>query len=378
MPLWHVAAHVVVDVTTSSRVRLGWEVPDDRWAEYTAKVEDEWGESSPYQGIQIEVSWREYRDIHPLEDHANRLLEAAGLSRETDEKNNLSGLPSLAGTESNRRYVRVHEDVKQEMEQYAAAHNLSKHEVLRGVIAWYLGGSVEERVIEKLDRVVPEAERAFAEVTGDDSDAVEDLNHTERLTRKIARSLGDNFRKDNLENAIDSETTGTKHYHEKFTQRVVEYKNVKRWETDEGPDHFLTPETWKTRQTREIEFELGAGHDTPPPPFTPDEFKFAAGRVGIDTSPNNQQTVYEYRDRLLDSIGFEWSDETEKFEPVDYSDGETESKPNLNERDEEEVSNADKSDPYPDADTESTTATRRMEELEQATQVRADGGDSEE
>ncbi|EMA04286.1 hypothetical protein SAMN05443574_13511 [Haloarcula vallismortis] len=369
MPVWHVAAHGVVGVTTSSRVKLGWEVPDDRWAEFTEKVEEEWGESRLYAGVQIEQSWREYRDVHPLEDHANRLLEAAGLSRETDEKKNLPGVPSLADTESSRQFVRVHEDVKQEMEQYAAAHGLSKHEVLRGVIAWYLGGSREERLVEKFDRVVPEAERAFAEATDDGPETADGLSKSERVTRKIARSLGDSFSENDLEDAIDAETTGTDYYHDEYTPRVVEYKGVKRWEKGSGPDIFLPPETWRAKQTTEIVSELGGDYETPPPAFTRQEFAQAADRAGIEVSPENRETVNEYKDRVLDRIEFAWSEETEQFEPVDDPDAETGSAPPT-----DDVEATDDGDVDADADTEPVTVTDRMDDLEGATQIRADGG----
>jgi len=368
VPVWHVATHGVVGVTSSSRVRLGWEVPDDRWSEFTEKVEEEWGDSHLYAGIQIEESWREYRDVHPLEDHANRLLEAAGLSRETDEKKNLPGVPPLASTESSRRYVRVHEDVKHEMEQYAAANGLSKHEVLRGVIAWYLGGSREERLVEKLDRVVPEAERAFAEATDDGPETADGLSKSERVTRKIARSLGDSFSEKDLASAIDAETTGTDYYHDEYAPRVVEYKGVKRWETDTGPDIFLPPDVWTAKQTTEIVSELGGDYETPPPAFTRQEFAQAADRAGIEVSDENRETVNEYKDRVLDRIEFAWSDETEQFEPVDDLDTETESH-SEGEDDVEEPADGDA-----DPDAEPVTVSDQLAELEAAKEVRADGG----
>jgi hypothetical protein len=306
----------VVGVSSSSRVKLGWEVPDAQWSGFTEKVEEEWGEARLYAGIQIEESWREYRDIHPLEDHANRLLEAAGLSRETGEEKNLPGVPPLANTESSRQFVRVQEDVKQEMEQYAAAHGLSKHEVLRGVIAWYLDGGREERLLEKFDRVVPEAERVFAEATDDGPDTADGLSKSERVTRQIARSLGDSFSEADLVNAIDAETTGTDYYHDEYAPRVVDYKGVKRWERENGPDVFLTPEAWTAKQTTEIVSELGGDYETNPPAFTREEFARAADRAGLEVSPENRETVNEYKDRVLERLEFEWSDETEKFEPL--------------------------------------------------------------
>ncbi len=373
MPVCHVAAHEVVGVTTSSRVKLGWEVPDDRWAEYIAKVEEEWGESRLYAGIQIEESWREYRDIHALEDYANRLLEAAGLSCETNGNKNPTEVPSLANTESSRQFVRVHEDVKQEMEQYASANRFSKHEVLRGVIAWYLGGSREERLVEKFERVVPEAEKAFAEATDDGSDTADTLSHTERVTRKIARSLGPSFSEDDLEDAIDAETTGTSHFHNKYTPRVVEYKDVKRWERDNAQDVFFPPNTWKSKKTTEIVSELGGDYETPPPAFDSEEFVRAAHRAGIEVSSENRIVVNEYKDRILNRFEFAWSERTEQFEPVDGSDVEAESKLNTDER-------GDVVDVYEDGAASTLnreSVTERMDELEGATQVRADGGDSD-
>lgn len=364
-------------MTTSSRVKLGWEVPNDRWAEYTAKVEEKWGETRLYAGVQIEESWREYRDIHPLEEQINQLLEAAGLSCETDEKNNLSGVLSLADTESSRRYVRVHEEVKREMKQYAAANNRPKHEVLRGVIAWYLGGSVEERLIEKFDRVVPEVERAFAEATDDGPETSDGLSKSERVTRKIARSLSDSFFEDDLEEAIDANTSGSDYYHREYKSRVVKYKGVKRWETDDNPDIFLPPEIWKKKKTRSIISNLGGDLKTLPPAFTKDEFAEAAKDAGIEVDMENWETVNEYRKRVLKYIEFAWSDETEQFEPVDDWDAEAELNPVAAEEDEVEACDVGDSDVDTSANSESVTVSDQMEKLEDATKVRADGGDGE-
>ena len=364
-------------MTTSSRVKLGWEVPNDRWAEYTDKVEAKWGDTRLYAGIQIEESWREYRDIHPLESYTNRLLEVAGLSREADGKNNLPGIPSLADTKSSRQYVRVHEDVKHGMEQYAAANGLSKHEVLRGVIAWYLGGSTEERLIDKLERIVPEAERAFAEVTDDGPNTPDGLSKSERVTRKIARSLSDRFFEDDLETAIDAKTSGSDYYHREYKSRVVKYKGVKRWETDNNPDVFLPPEMWKTKKTKSIIFNLGGDIKTLPPAFTKDEFAEAAEGAGIEVNMENWESVNEYKKRVLKYIEFGWSDETEQFEPVDDWDAETELNPVAAEMDDVESYDVGDSDVDTDADTESATVSDRMDKLEDATKVRTDGSDGE-
>lgn len=352
-------------MTTSSRVKLGWEVPNDRWAEYTAKVEEKWGETRLYAGVQIEESWREYRDVHALESYANRLLEAAGLSHEVDGKNNFPSVPSLADTESSRQFVRVHEDVKHGMEQYAAANDLSKHEVLRGVIAWYLGGTREERLIKKLERVVPEAERSFAQDTDDGSDIANGLPKTERTTREIARSLGNSFSEKDLKRAINDKTSGTDHFHNKFTPRVVEYKGVKRWEYDESPDIYLSPEVWERKQTTEIVSHLVGDCEGPPSPFTKKEFTRALCLAGIEENSNSREAVNKYKDRVLERIEFAWSDETEYFEPVNNSNIETRPNPSADNEDESDL-NAD-SEPVAD----------KMAKLENATQIRADGGGSE-
>ena len=367
MSVWHVATHEVVGVTTSSRVKLGWEVPNDRWAEYTDKVEEEWGETNLYAGIQIEESWREYCDVHPLETYVNRLLEAAGLSREVDGKNNFPSIPSLADTESSRQFVRVHEDVKHGMEQYAAANDITKHEVLRGVIAWYLGGSKEERLIEKLERVVPEAERSFAQDTDDGSDTAGDLSKTERITRRIARSLGNSFSEKDLKNAIDAETTGTDYYHNEYTPRVVEYKGVKRWEYDESPDIYLSSEIWEKKKTTEIVSNLSGDCEMSPPSFTKEEFAQAVYHAGIEVHSNNREVVNKYRERVLERIEFAWSDETEHFEPVDDSNIETRSNPSADNEDDTDA----------DVDSEPTMISDETARDEDAIQTRADGGDSE-
>lgn len=66
------------------REQLGWKISADLWARYKRRVNSEWGETSPYTGIQIEQSWREYHaggSRHTLEEVSQKIVAATGRSQ---------------------------------------------------------------------------------------------------------------------------------------------------------------------------------------------------------------------------------------------------------------------------------------------------------
>lgn len=118
------------------------------------------GYASPYAGVAIEQAWREYREEHPSEEYADRLLRAVGRrDRHTREKK----LTQETATGGNPATVRVRKGVKEDMKAYATEAGVPAHVVLRAVVCWYLGGGLLGRLTEKLGRAVPEAEDQLAD-----------------------------------------------------------------------------------------------------------------------------------------------------------------------------------------------------------------------
>lgn len=308
----------VVLVSNNCRVQLGWKASESTWDRFLREVEKEWGGTSPYAGIQIEESWREFKQAeekHALEAVVDRIAEAAGTASEIAEEKNLARSPC---GESTKVWVRVHEDVKEEMSKYAKECNVPKHAVLRGVVNWYLGGGIEQSVIDTLTDVVEDIEEAFASLADDGS-----ITQTQKTTAAIAARLGPAFSENDLADAIDAETSGTEYYHEEYTPRVIEKKGVKRWENDDKPDMFLPPDRWQKKRTGELIEELrGDPLEDTAPPFTKEEFVRAADRAGFDVTEENAEGLYMYRERVLERLGFIWNPRSETFEPdSDDTDG---------------------------------------------------------
>jgi hypothetical protein len=306
-------------VSATSRVQLGWDAPATKLYRFKQKVESEWGGTSPYVGIQIEQSWREFRrsdEQHELEAIADDILEATGRSPDRNEKKIFG---QSFSSETDKVWNRVHEEVKEEMSAYAAECNVPKHVVLEGVIDWYLDGGRVQKVIDKLDAVVDDIKDTFAVVSGDATAK----SKSERITIAIANRLGPGFHEEDLGEAIHAETSGTDYYHEEYTGRVIDYKGVRRLKKPDSPDIFLPESTWKAKKTGEIIDNLGGNPEkNTAPTFTDHELADAAGHAGIEVDPDNPEMFREYQDRVLDRLGFVWDDELEQFIPRD--DAETE------------------------------------------------------
>ncbi|MFC6952883.1 hypothetical protein [Halorubellus litoreus] len=303
-------------MSQGNRVQLGWDAPASKLERFERAVESEWGGTSPYVGIQIEQSWREYRQSEQqnrLEALATDIVEATGRSPDHDEKKILLRTES---SKTDKVWNRVHKDVKESMSAYATECDVPNHVVLEGVLDWYLDGGREQSVVDKLDGVIDDIQDTFATVNGD---AVE-MTKTDRTTIAIANHLHRTFTKEDLAMAINAETSGTNYYHERYTDRVIDYKGVKRLEIDDGSDTFLPESLWKERKIGDIVRNLGGDvHGETPPAFSKPEFADAFNHADIELSEENGDTIDEYRDRLLDRIGFIWNEKTQQFEPEEVN-----------------------------------------------------------
>jgi len=304
----------------SCREQLGWNVSAELWARFEDRVASEWGATSPYTGIQIEQSWREYHSDggrHPLEEVSEEIVVATGRApSDVREKSLRTGINVEA--ETTTVWVRVHEDIKGEMAAFANASHVPKRAVLRAVLTWYLDGGRDARVLEKLEGVVDDIETAFESLREDSAT----LNKTERTTRAIAAHLGDAFNEDALASAIDAETSGSDYYHTEYPPRVIELKDVKRLSQEDEPDVFLPPEKWQSRKAGEIIRALGRnqGLDVAGP-FTKQDYVEAADKAGFDPNVQSDE-INEILDRILDRLNFRWNEDSEQFEPITDGDDE--------------------------------------------------------
>jgi len=300
------------------REQLGWKVSAELWARFEGRVASEWGGASPYTGIQIEQSWREYHSDggkHPLEEITEDIVAATGRSPNHVREKNLRAAIDV-DAETTTVWVRVHEDVKEEMAAFANASQVPKRAVLRAVLIWYLDGGRDTRVREKLERVVDDIEAAYEMIDGESVS----LSKTERITRAIATRLEARFSEKRLGEAIDAETSGSDYYHTEYSPRVIEFKGVKRIEHDDRPDAFLPPEQWQNWKAGEIIDALGGDSTVDvAPPFTKQDFLEAANQAGFDQVDMSDETL----DRILDRLNFRWNETDEQFELITDGDDET-------------------------------------------------------
>jgi len=303
-------------VSQPDRVQLGWDVPVSKLERFERAVESEWGGTSPYVGIQIERSWREYRrseEQNRLEELADNIVEATGRSLDHDEK---KIHPQSESSKTDKVWNRVHKDVKENMSAYATECNVPNHVVLERVLDWYLDGGREQSVSDKLASVVDDIQDTFATVNGDSAE----MTKTERTTIAIANHLGSGFNEADLATAINAETSGTDYYHKRYANRVINYKGVKRLEKDDAPDIFLRESIWKARKTNEIIENLGGDIKTDTAPaFSRQDFADAIGKTGIDVDDENGDIVNRRREWVQDRLGFAWNEKTQQFEPEEVS-----------------------------------------------------------
>ena len=299
-----------------------------------------------------------------LEEKVDRLIRAAGRSPDPGREKNRDLDP-----ETTRAMVWVDETLLARFKASVDEENANRDsyserqsygEALGVALSERYDGGRADRLEGKLDRVVDDAEKLLGELT-DDSDS--GLSKKERVTTAIATRLPDQFNEDELADAINAETSGSDYYHEEYTDRVIEHKGVRRYERTGQPDLFVTPEVWAARTTGDIIDNLGGDRDldTAPETISKPTLQDAISDAGIEVSEANREQVNEFKDRLLDRLGYEWHESLEAFADTSAVDDSEESSETS------QPADVKASDP-PDPDTEMEMVTS------DATAIRADGG----
>ena len=240
-------------MTGDDRPQLQWSKPPE-WDRFEEAVVEKYGARSPYCGFVIDRAWREFDERHPAEDLAERLRVAAGLPREAG-RTHTGGPLTRARTDERgegRVWVRVGEDTKDGMAEFAHEKGVGTHEVLRAVVLWYLEGGRDGRLRRKLERAVPEAEAAFDRLEGDDT-----TTPTEARTVRIARRLTERHEnleitETDLEAAVREEAGADARTVEKYTELVTDRLDVR--EHPNQPDG-LTTLYWPAHKVAELERE---------------------------------------------------------------------------------------------------------------------------
>lgn len=207
----------------TGRPKIQWHVPSDEWERFLRHVERENGEIKGYVGREVERAMREYADADEwaeIEERVDRLIEAAGRSPAAlGKKKSLADPPSAEDTTKVR--CRVDARLKEEFAGYAKRHY--PEETLGVVLARALRGRRDGgragRVERKLDRVQEDAEAVSAEVN---PDAEESMSVRERRTVAICSRLGEQFTREELEDAIGDVAGDSRPTLEAYTDRVLD------------------------------------------------------------------------------------------------------------------------------------------------------------
>lgn len=221
------------------RPQLQWKRPPE-WDRFQARVEEEFGDTTPYSGFVLEQAWREYKDRHPAEAHVDRLRRAVASSVDLPREKNLTRPAS--GEESGRVWVRVSEEVKAEMEQRATETGVQNHEILRAVVCWYLDGGLLGLLTRNLSRTVPEATRLVADLSDEEETS---LGAKERRTVDLARRVagdGGEFTRDCVREALleVSGLSDSDYCMNEYLPRILDRLDYRRHPNN--PDVFV-PET---------------------------------------------------------------------------------------------------------------------------------------
>ena len=287
----------MVGVTT--REKLQWRVPAGAWDRFREYVDDEFGLHEGYLGHELERAMREYIDedaYASVEETVDRLVTAAGRrpGRASEEKKSL-----LDPSKTTRVSARVHEDVKQEFRTFVADTDDTYGVAVGRAIDAYRDGGRAERLVEKLDCIVDDAEALLDETGDPDESTDESLSTVERRTIAICNQLNDQFTDDELVGAIERVAGSSQPTIEQYRQRVTGRLGVE--------PHPKNDRVWIPHETAaEI-----AGDDTPrevrQPPETLsrddriERLRLVAGRAAAERSSGRAQiTTSEVLDEVYD------------------------------------------------------------------------------
>jgi len=238
----------------TGRSQLGWHVSSDEWSRFTDYVTEKHGQTKGYVGREVERAMREWVDADayaPVEDYVDRLVQAAGRTPANLSQKKSATTTPPTGDDTHKVQCRVDPELKDDFAAHAKRDADERPGlVLSRALRERRHGGRQRRIQDKLERVIDDAESLLAEVAGEG-----DLSLLEQRTIAICEQLGNQFTRDDLEDAIEDVVGGSDPTIRQYTDRVfdrldyVEHPNAR-----DKVDLFI-PES----EAR----ELGADPDAP-------------------------------------------------------------------------------------------------------------------
>ncbi|WP_239524267.1 hypothetical protein [Halogeometricum borinquense] len=223
-----------------NRVKVNWRVPSSEWDAFLNHIHDKHGEISGYVGREVERAMREWidkDDFAPIEQQVNRLIRAAGRTP-ANLSQKKSGIDPPAGEDTTTVQCRVDPEVKDEFSSYAKSKTNDRvGAVLARALRERRDGGRANRVLEKLKRISDDAEDLLAELNPDESG----LGVRERRTVAICNRLGEQFTRDDLEDAIAAVAGSSDPTIQDYTGRVLDRRECVQH--PENPDLFIPEST---------------------------------------------------------------------------------------------------------------------------------------
>jgi hypothetical protein len=201
-------------------------------------VVEEYGRASEYirrAVAQAMKEWIDADDYARVEEQIDRLVQSAERTPEDLSRKKLT-TTSFDDNDTHKVQCRVDAELKNEF----AEHSRSEADerpglVLTRALRAYRRGGRSRRVQDKLERVIDDAESLLAEVAATDS-----LSHQEKKTIAICDQLGEEFTRDELEDAIEIKAGGSDPTIREYTKRVLDrLDHVEHPNAPDGVDLFV-------------------------------------------------------------------------------------------------------------------------------------------
>ena len=259
-------------------VRLDWRVPTDEYERFVSWVESEFPEKNGYLGREMEMAMREHiaaDDYDAVEDRIDELLQAAGRTAgDLDKKINSHNY----ATETVRCTARIESSIKDDFAAFADANDRPYGRELARALEKRRTGGRANRVEEKLDRVLADAEALLSEASEDSESS--SMGVVKRKTIAIANELPERFTEDELEVTIqDAGDVTSEPTIEKYKERVAEHRNVVRH--PRNPKLYIPEAEYESLRPADVPDEVFKHVTNLTGEETADRIRLAAGAAAI-------------------------------------------------------------------------------------------------
>jgi hypothetical protein len=207
-----------------SRAKIDWRVPSAEWESFVEFVYCEYGDNERYVSREVEQAMREWADLDglaPIEKRVNRLVRAAGRTVEDSSEKKIAST-SPEDEDTTRVSHRVDAQVKNDFAEFVSQTTGDRLGlVLARALRQHRMADRPQRLLNKLNRVVDDAESLLAEMSEDDK-----LNTRQKRTIAICNHLGDQFTRSELEDAIRSVVGDSPPTIRDYTEKVLARRNA--------------------------------------------------------------------------------------------------------------------------------------------------------